>query len=499
MTLRNGPFEGEAPESSRYVWDQSVHHWHGDRCVVFLIALPAVSEDSRTEVEALLKKVGVVSHSSYLAYGPYDIVLRIWCTLYERENVIREINEAYSFPEMEVFDVVDIDYSRWSSCSVLANEECVVEHLDSIRALVDEPDNDQLADKLSEQGLVHLHSLPPSEGDVRTRIYILLRRTLAESGMNAGRLDAIQRALGTLNFLQMPSVYYGSGRTVDCVIKGFINSNSIPTFHRSVLKLRHQLLERQIDLRPMTLILAQDGEIDRDVLRIDPPLGLDPPDVRRLKSVLGAEAVEAWGKLDPALRQSVASDFARVWPRVSDSTFARALKDLIEGVVLADEYRVNGSLAFLIQTEAMFKSACVRRVFPALLGPTWQVTARDRLQSIRELANEEPQATDVAGRVSAIETTLERLAKPQKLGFGEMLKVTEVLVDEGIIDKNEAEEVLGVPLRVLHASVDVRNSYAHGNLMFSSDDSAVAWWTAHAGRVLAAGSVSAELERMDRQ
>ena len=60
-------------------------------------------------------------------------------------------------------------------------------------------------------GLLHEHSFagPQDLADqTLIRIYILLRRTFAVDALNVGRLNAIEAALGRLDFLEMPSVYY---------------------------------------------------------------------------------------------------------------------------------------------------------------------------------------------------------------------------------------------------------------------------------------------------
>jgi len=115
VSTDSAAFEGRSISSPRFVWDQAAHQWHGEDCKIVLLALPTVDEQSRGEVEEIIAGRHVTSYTCYLAYGSYDILIRMWCTPYEKDFVVRDLNLKFSYPEMEIFDVVNIDYSRWSS------------------------------------------------------------------------------------------------------------------------------------------------------------------------------------------------------------------------------------------------------------------------------------------------------------------------------------------------------------------------------------------------
>ena len=423
--IRPSGFASGDALAPRWVWDQRVHRWLGDRCTIVMLALPGLTESSRTKIESLLEECDIESYSVYLAYGSYDVIMRLWSTDVELERLLERLNQQYAYPQTEVFNVIDIDYSRWSSLVEPADESTVVRNLDDIADFNEDPDNTDLAERLRNQGLLHLHHAGAGLAGMETRtlrkdpdlvrVYVaLLRQDPMHPVLNVTRIQALDRAIGPLSFLDMPSVYYGSGRMTDCVIKGFVDVRDVPHFHRHVIGLREKLQDFQMILRPMTLLTVRDGEVDRDVLRLNRPKR-ESNEVRRLAALLQPEAGDALSRIDPAFRDELAATFATVWPHVSASSFGRPLIDLIEGLVLRDEYRVNGSLSFLISLEARVRTALLGRVFPSITqgrSGDWRRLAQETLDSYADSLSDAAEAAAVRARAAG-------LSAPSSLGLGE--------------------------------------------------------------------------------
>jgi hypothetical protein len=490
-------FEGLDPHSIRLVWDQHAHSWFGERCLIIFLALPAVSEASRIDVEALVDKAGIKSFTCYLAYGSYDIVLRFWATHYEKDSLVKDINAKYSHPEMEVFEVDDIDYSRWSSVATPADEETVVKKFSEIQDFLKsandprlESRNQELAKSLIMAGLLHKHELATSN-EVMIRVYIVLRRRMADSdNLNEMRLSAIQQALGRLEFLSMPSVYYGRGRSVDCVLKGFIPASKLPGFHHEVISLRQRLEKGQIDLRPMTLILAQDGEVDCDFLRVEIP-GLERPEVRRLRLVLRVEAFESWKSLTEDFQNELAKSFSEAWPKFADTAFARPLLDLVEGLVLRDGYRVNGSLNFLLSLEAKFRAVCIAKILaPIAPNGGFLAVVANTLKESAEKADDPKMKIHLLSLADK---------KPSELAFGEMYRVVDELIKAKEISQTVVDDALGAapPWSSIPGAIGARNNYAHGRMLWTATEDPVRWWELYSKPVLLSGSFYAALDQTE--
>jgi len=488
------PFTGTEIGPARYVWAPEVHEWFGERCIFILLPLSAVTRSSRRDVERLLEVTGIKSHSCYLAYGTYDLVLRFWATASEKTKVVKKLNEEFEFPGVEVFEVFDIDYSRWSRPEVLPDEEAIAKHFDLIRDSIADLSQEG-ADSLVKAGMLHRH---PELSDEVTyvRVYVLLRRTTGEDGSPTDeRLRALENAIGKLDELLAPSVYYGSSRSTDCILKGFVESSQLPRFHTHVISLRERLEKSLVNLRPMTLILAQDGEVDRDVLRLNPPEGHESIETRRLKALLRPDAISGFGALSQKFRDSLAVKFAESWGRLDESSFARPFLDLIEGLILEDEYRVNGSLAFLIGIEARVRHACLSLLFPRAAqaidpgGPeNWVVVI--------------PNAIRHHGSASEVDMkTSDLLSSPKDLSLGVMARAVRLLSDLALLSEEEIAATLGPEWKRLEDVSDTRNDFAHARLLYSVDNQdaepSQLWWADNCEKVVTAGLFLAGLESLE--
>ncbi len=505
---RSTLFEAPNITDIRYVWDPLVHEWHGERCTFLLLRLGRIDASTLATVEEMAEGIGLVATSVYLIYGYYDLLIRTWATPAEIAELASQLDQRLDGVETESFSVGDIDYSRWSGRRAEATPKAIVVCQKAIQELVEGCSGDQtlkILDRLEPAGLVHRYCPNQEHRGELYKVYLVLRRQRVDDPeLSAARMNRLESVVGTLDFLEMPTVYYGSGRTIDCIIKGIVSGSQIGVLYSHVLALKQRLEAADLVLRPMTMILAKAGETDRDHLRID----IDSPDsrsVRYLKAHLTDDTVDRWRKIDRALQAAVVEAFENHWTDVAETPFAKYFLDLIEGGLAEDTYKINGSLTFLFMLEDEVRKAAVFGLLPTELGShEW------RQRVIDFLSGEEVrlQAIEAGGGKNGGEARKERLRvsrltetvreRTNNIGLGECLHLMRRLVEGGVVHSVAADRALGAGWfeRYLPAS-ELRNDFTHGRLVASTAPDAEQWRQL-ADRVLSAGKLLGRLNLEDQ-
>jgi hypothetical protein len=505
-------FESPNLTDVRFVWDALVHEWHGEQCSLLLMRYHGIDLGTRRLVEGIAERLGLISTSVYVCYGYYDLMIRCWSTAAERQKLVSQLKARLPGVEIEEFSVFWIDYSGWSLCRERATEQKILDRWNDIADIVygrGGAKTEEILQRLEANGIIHRYC--PNSTEDRSqlyfyKVYVLLRRQTVEDDdlLIEKRVNRLADALGSLSFLRMPSVYYGSGRTIECAIKGLISSEEIGSLYVHVLELKKTLDSVGLFLRPMTMILANAGETDRDHLRLEMP-GPDSRPVRQLKGHF-SDLAEKWDDIDVSVRDAVVGVFDSYWSSVADTPFARHFLDLLRGGLEADNYKINASLNFLIVLEREFRTAVVSDLLPTNLGrKEWRKRVIGFLEDemVRLLTMEELGEDKSGGagkeRLHAARILESVRSHPAGLGMGETIHLVRRLVDCELISAMSVDHWGGEEwLENYLSASQLRNDFAHGKLVPNK-----AWplsrreseeWAELANRVVEAGRLMGRLE-----
>lgn len=493
------PFESADLGEKRLVWDQVVHEFAGEGCSFWLFSWSGKTSELEGHVRALLKKADIENASVYVLYGYYDVLVRAWVTPSERE-LFTSLLFGEDVRALARFDSFEIDYSRWSMVRGEATSEDVAEYLNEIHRLASGAEFTQGdINQVLEAGLVHVHDTRELEGASEClKVYLAFSQPNGNSEVDAAkRALRIDQVIGELEFLLMPSVYFGRGPDFYCLVKGFIAPKDIGDLYSHVDELEGRLAEQGLELEPMTLITARyKSESDFDGLRLErQEVSVEE---RQLRSFLSEEAAYSWTSLDGDFRNSVLATFGDHWEAVRTTPASKdLLLRLVETAVLQDKQMLNATLSMLFDIERLLRDWVVTDLFPQALGAsTWREQVVSFFMNLGDTVAAQD-SDDSTIRASLHHKRAEAFRDPKRASLGAIYYGLRELVKGEIIEPGLLSIVLEENWDPrLSEVLGLRNQYAHAEFW---DDNYVKngqLWAELADKVMRAGEVRMDLEKV---
>lgn len=414
-----------------------MHHHYGERCVFFLVRVQEHQlSDSAVPLSDLMSSAGAVSHSIYLLWGYYDVLVRAWVTPATRDRLIQAFDNAlHLVAEYEEFQVETTNY-LWMPPSESLTPKVIESHRAKIDSVYDAiaaqegPDTAALLE-LHADGLIHVL---PGRTDNPVKFFVSLSTFPNVSNTRLRGLQAVLNHLSSGD--PWVTVYSGIG------FASHLLRFAAPSFDEvlSIVEQEVAPLAEKLRMRTTTLIVATSQTVESD--EINPRISEIGSVLAALGSILGAE----YEMSIPGLPDDVQDQLRRVFSKYSSTLLGGPAEGLFLGLMRSriDQKmsEVNRELAQLLHFELLFK----RFLADALSrqGDDWEAR-------VLEAAHPTSRRQERVGRAKLGEQSLGTLAQgANRLADPAMrARFNEVLGDEWVAT---IERYTGM----------IRNPFAHG-------------------------------------
>ncbi|MCA9112524.1 MAG: hypothetical protein KDA52_21405, partial [Planctomycetaceae bacterium] len=355
----------ETSDGPRYVWAPEVHDALGEECHYYLLRAP----DPEThvaltdELNKLLRREDITSHSIYAVFGYYDALIRLWATETVRRRFIRALVASSLKPEaLEDLRASSIYYEFAQNKRTITAQE-VRENEGPVRRVVeadvaDSWDDDPAAVKAFDDlvSIGFIHEVPRTEG---IKVYIAFARTRHLLGEHRdSEATGIISAMRTAGFSNV-SLYSGSGTLGAHLVKG-VSSSSFSSIWQMATAV-HEFAATD-GLRSMTMPIANMATVVEsdtiDNVRIPARFEFDAirEELVRAARLSDEENEHLWAGLN-ALTKTEKDGLEHVYREAADklrdtSYFDRVL-EAIAGSLLNDADMIESSVAFVTKVEQL--------------------------------------------------------------------------------------------------------------------------------------------------
>lgn len=426
---------------------------YGEDLSFFLLRLNAPTVRLVGDIEAVLKREGVISYCVYKIFGFYDALLRVWCTAEQRLQLIRSIQEEFSDAELiREFRVDKAYYDDWSTHRPDLTFRTMQSFMDKIEIASKEGDGSrEAADVLLKEGLLHRLDVGealggPVDSKQLIKVYFALSRT-AYHGPPDLEFENVSGAVEGLTLLKLKSVYTGDG-FADYLIKGVVGR--FGDVDAAVTQLLDALERRRLSFRPMTLLIANQDAPEADVIDVA-HVDLGPSLSRLIRTLGGDVSMADISALNETRRQDVGAVYEEFRGEHLDAPFERFFLGMLEAGIRDDAVLFCERLSFIMRLEASVRGFLTRSLWPDFLGQDWPTEV---LATTNELLRESPKKADTR-----------TVADVSSLTLSDYVRVTDKLIAQGKVDAAAAVERMGDDWsRKLRGVLQLRNDVAHGNL-----------------------------------
>jgi len=370
----------ESGGECRYVWDPVVHARHGEDCYFYLIraADPESHTVLTTELNHLLRREDITSHSIYGVFGHHDALVRLWATETVRRRFLRALTTSVISPEeLLEFRAEDIYYSFASSRPSLAEVKAHDRQASIVvRAEVEDSwGRDDPAEGAFDTLLKssQIHEVPVIAG---IKVYLVLSRE--HSSVGTHRPEEVRRLreeMAKAGFSSV-SVYSGYGTIGDHLVKGIadVRFGSLWDMLSPVHKAASEL-----GLRSMTLVIANmDSVVEADTLdnlrtQAIPLVDELLADIAEL-SKSGDREIELLRtrvrELTLEQRNALLGYFSQISDGYRGTILFERLVDLLRASLLNDSDAVITSVSFVTSIELEMRK-CIAPLAREALGENW--------------------------------------------------------------------------------------------------------------------------------
>jgi hypothetical protein len=376
-------------EHERYNWHPAVHVRFGEKLYFYLIRLksPLRPED---QLRQILSSADISYACEYAIYGHWDALVRVWLTDTSQRRFLFALRRAESaISDVRHFQVSQLRY-LWtgSSKDLLADssvelDTALAERRDEINLAVNSGDqlDSVVREKLKEKKLIFKR--PEPEGDDPVKFYVCLKTyTNLEQ---AAEVEQVLHAITSAKLTERSSLYTGVGSFADHLLRCVADTYS------DVLSLSVALASNlnNVDVRPMTLLVANSDAAESDNVNDPAPLSTDDQDILRLLDLpeTGPALLESLpGKQRHALYTLVQSVYKQ---SEGDSQLREKLRDLLRASVKNDREQLGAAIVFLLDFE-WYLSEYLKRAWASAYGENWinrlaeEFASNDKTESYEE-------------------------------------------------------------------------------------------------------------------
>ncbi|HXM50196.1 MAG TPA: hypothetical protein VN956_20310 [Pyrinomonadaceae bacterium] len=438
--MNQNPFQASNIHDSRLLWAPAVHQFYEETCYYFLLRLENPTGDVVGTVGHLLARALISSFCIYELFGYYDVLVRIWATSRRRNRFIKVLESNRHFIEdAREFQASSILY-LWAKNQSIPNLE-VAQHAREVTEVrqsiaTHEAVNEETLDRIISLGLAH--KLPARE-DSYIKVYIALSRTPRNLG-EKHEAEYVQKIIEDAKaLLEDVSIYSGIGFAnylIKAVVSEFSKIDKITT------TLLAPLLQ-QFQLRPMTLIIANNDAPQSDVIDSEGESSLA---LFHIELVLGAESASSINKLSSQEKESVASIFNE-FNALLGTPFGTVFEGLLKARLQEDAFLLGEKLVVILRIESLLRQFLLD-LYKSKLGDEWFSIVK-KAASLCGVASDKSPVKDYT--------------------LHDFLVVTDKLIAEGTMSRNNVEKVLGLGWKAkLDEVKEIRNDFAHGAI-FQTD------------------------------
>lgn len=444
----------------RWVWDPTVHKAFGEDCSYFLLRLYELTKTLIPDMETLIAEARLTATGVYKLFGYYDVLLRVWATAHQREQLIEALANDRSVEFVDEFRVRKA-YYEWSEHSHAVDIRYLNKYRREIELVAaipasDPADVEPALATLREARLVHYidpRSAMGGSSEEPVKFYIALAPTQWQVRSD----DSLVRlAVQGMSEVQLASTYCGSG-FANFLIKGVVaHYSDVETCYQ---QLSEQLAQRGLNhLRPMTLLIANADATESD--RIDTQYDEMSRELLQLQRLLPPKAGRYLGESDRLTQDEIRNVYTSYYADLLDTPFERFFLGLIEARLLKDSYMLGEKLSFIMHLEALV-SHYLSQEWRRKLGAEWH----EIVSGIGSELRRSGRRTEVSAvRISVRDFTL-----------SDYIRVNGRLRSTGKLDLDEVDEALGHGWEEnLRDLLPLRNDVAHGRVFASDSGTAMA-------------------------
>jgi len=345
------------------VWHPEIHKIQGEVLYFYLLEIERLFADDIKDIYAEIKNIlegcGIKGYCSYLVFGRYDFLLRVWLRP-GKEKILEEKLIERSIKVVDRFICEEIYHYLFRKEKI--NPKEIAQKIagydkDRLNKLQDVKLNNRLLKKLEDQGLAFFKQ---RESPDKIKFYIIFNYLVSNYSQKEIRSD-VKECLNAENAIKDISLYFGTGFG-RLLVKGVVENKQfyeiIPFIARIVNKIK------TVKMTSETLIIGKLTEDEWDNVDFSEP-------VEKYKDLIEILKIEEKELKD--LEEDKKRTLSNFLLQIDQNQIDDILKRIFIGVIRKDGEIIRKEMVFFFDIEHLL-SRLFWLSMEKLYGPEWQRT-----------------------------------------------------------------------------------------------------------------------------
>lgn len=353
--------------SDRFIlWHPDVHNFYSEQLYIFLISAEGFDGSLKEAIQQALKSCNIAGWCLYYLYGSYDVLVRAWMTLDQKQRFTHCLDDFDSkILDRQSFGVNNIDYLWHGSISKL-EEKIINKHpIEKLKSAQDSQCDDAYLEILRSEGLILDQKKAHSFEDIKFYIALSYRTNNQNIDVLSVLRDFLKDDNNVPSSIKNLTIY-----TVEegnrFFIKGTTGFNNLYDISNFTLKLISK--HKSYKMKSSTMLVATRSNPESDNINFD-YVKLSHG-MKRIVSAMDLKETDIF-PLDKYAHREIQDIFERIADKDLITDYVEVFKPFFRGYVTQNEEAIISNLVFqLSDFERNLRNYAIQNLVEAC-GPHW--------------------------------------------------------------------------------------------------------------------------------